>query len=149
MSEVSVPAGNAKKSRWGAPGAAEPAAAGPSQTKVSQRVERGEYVKLTQLQFNVPKPRKRTQDLCPCECDPSSPCEDNDCLNRMMYMECSSATCPCATKCRNRRFQVRATCRARPAHPCPLATGAQPFLGPAVHTGPCAPAPRGLGAGVA
>eukprot|EP00039_Didymoeca_costata_P007157 m.96860 g.96860 ORF g.96860 m.96860 type:complete len:1364 (-) comp13568_c0_seq3:1323-5414(-) len=45
-----------------------------------------------------------------CHCNPRSEfdkfCGDT-CQNRMMYIECSPATCPCASTCTNRRFQER------------------------------------------
>lgn len=39
-----------------------------------------------------------------CSCKPDSGCGD-DCLNRLMYTECSVKTCPCADKCQNTKIQ--------------------------------------------
>lgn len=39
-----------------------------------------------------------------CSCKPESACGD-DCLNRLMYTECSPKTCPCADKCQNTKIQ--------------------------------------------
>lgn len=43
-------------------------------------------------------------DQQPCSCKPETACGD-DCLNRLMYTECSPKTCPCADKCQNTKIQ--------------------------------------------
>ena len=47
-------------------------------------------------------------ELSRCECNPNQdePCV-NDCLNRMMMIECHPAVCRAADKCCNQRFQKR------------------------------------------
>ncbi|KAK2586825.1 hypothetical protein KPH14_011844 [Odynerus spinipes] len=39
-----------------------------------------------------------------CECKPESGCGD-DCINRMVFSECSPQLCPCGEKCENQRIQ--------------------------------------------
>lgn len=39
-----------------------------------------------------------------CICKPESGCGD-DCLNRMVYTECSPSNCPCGDKCKNQKIQ--------------------------------------------
>uniref|UniRef100_A0A1B0GKA3 AWS domain-containing protein n=1 Tax=Lutzomyia longipalpis TaxID=7200 RepID=A0A1B0GKA3_LUTLO len=39
-----------------------------------------------------------------CSCRPDSGCGD-DCLNRVVYTECSIETCPCGDKCQNTKIQ--------------------------------------------
>lgn len=43
-------------------------------------------------------------DQQPCSCKPETGCGD-DCLNRLMYTECSPKTCPCTDKCQNTKIQ--------------------------------------------
>ncbi|XP_037039664.1 histone-lysine N-methyltransferase ash1 [Bradysia coprophila] len=43
-------------------------------------------------------------DQQPCSCKPETACGD-DCLNRLMYTECSPKTCPCGDKCQNTKIQ--------------------------------------------
>lgn len=45
-----------------------------------------------------------SSDQQPCSCKPETACGD-DCLNRLMYTECSPKTCPCADKCQNTKIQ--------------------------------------------
>ncbi|KAI9251186.1 hypothetical protein BY458DRAFT_524060 [Sporodiniella umbellata] len=55
------------------------------------------------------------EESMPCECkylpevdDPDAACgDDNNCINRMMFMECTVEDCSCGRYCRNRRFQLR------------------------------------------
>jgi hypothetical protein len=55
------------------------------------------------------------EESMPCECkyrtdidDPDAACGyDDNCINRMMFMECMVDDCPCERYCRNRRFQLR------------------------------------------
>lgn len=55
------------------------------------------------------------EESMPCECkyqpdvdDLDAACgDDNYCINRMMFMECTADDCPCGRYCRNRRFQLR------------------------------------------
>ncbi|XP_011869561.1 PREDICTED: histone-lysine N-methyltransferase ash1 [Vollenhovia emeryi] len=39
-----------------------------------------------------------------CECKPESGCGD-DCINRMVFSECSPQLCPCPDKCENQKIQ--------------------------------------------
>ncbi|XP_012535549.1 uncharacterized protein LOC105836216 [Monomorium pharaonis] len=39
-----------------------------------------------------------------CECKPESGCGD-DCINRMVFSECSPQLCPCSDKCQNQKIQ--------------------------------------------
>lgn len=39
-----------------------------------------------------------------CECKPESRCGD-DCINRMVFSECSPQLCPCSDKCANQKIQ--------------------------------------------
>ncbi|XP_034944543.1 histone-lysine N-methyltransferase ash1 [Chelonus insularis] len=39
-----------------------------------------------------------------CECKPESGCGD-DCINRMVFSECSPQMCPCGEKCENQKIQ--------------------------------------------
>ncbi|XP_077260397.1 histone-lysine N-methyltransferase ash1 isoform X2 [Temnothorax americanus] len=39
-----------------------------------------------------------------CECKPESGCGD-DCINRMVFSECSPQLCPCSDKCENQKIQ--------------------------------------------
>ncbi|XP_055700247.1 histone-lysine N-methyltransferase ash1 isoform X2 [Phlebotomus papatasi] len=39
-----------------------------------------------------------------CSCKPDSGCGE-DCLNRVVYTECSTETCPCGDKCQNTKIQ--------------------------------------------
>lgn len=45
-----------------------------------------------------------SSDQQPCSCRPETACGD-DCLNRLMYTECSPKTCPCGDKCQNTKIQ--------------------------------------------
>ena len=55
------------------------------------------------------------EESMPCDCrynpntdDPNAACgDDNFCINRMMFMECTENDCSCERFCRNRRFQLR------------------------------------------
>lgn len=46
----------------------------------------------------------QSPDLPQCCCKPEYECGDN-CLNRLVYTECSPETCPCGDKCRNTKIQ--------------------------------------------
>lgn len=46
----------------------------------------------------------QSPDLPQCSCKPEYECGDN-CLNRLVYTECSPETCPCGDKCRNTKIQ--------------------------------------------
>lgn len=43
-------------------------------------------------------------DLPQCSCKPDTNCGDN-CLNRLVYTECSPETCPCRESCQNTKIQ--------------------------------------------
>lgn len=45
-----------------------------------------------------------SSDHQPCSCKSDSGCGD-ECLNRMVYTECSPETCPCRDKCQNTKIQ--------------------------------------------
>lgn len=70
----------------------------------------------------IPDPPTRTdavvdEPLNKCECDPKSdaPCSsDEDCLNRLMMIECSPKTCRAGDKCCNQRFKKRENARTKP-----------------------------------
>lgn len=55
------------------------------------------------------------EESMPCECkyqpeidEPDAACgDDNNCINRMMFMECTVEDCSCGRYCRNRRFQLK------------------------------------------
>lgn len=66
----------------------------------------GSYDALKSSEWLIPRPPKSTSDDDVCECDPASGCEE-DCLNRLLYVECNAKTCPCRKRCTNRRFQQR------------------------------------------
>ncbi|KAI8811913.1 structural basis of auto-inhibitory mechanism of histone methyltransferase, partial [Cladochytrium replicatum] len=52
------------------------------------------------------KPRKAVEiATCHCRPQPSEPACGDNCLNRMMYIECTPEHCPCGPKCTNQRFQ--------------------------------------------
>lgn len=42
---------------------------------------------------------------CMCIPKPGQPCCGEDCLNRMMMMECNPKSCPCPEQCANMNFQ--------------------------------------------
>ena len=46
-------------------------------------------------------------DIPACECRADKPCEDDECLNRLLLYECHPSTCPTGKRCRNQRFQKR------------------------------------------
>ncbi|ORX79705.1 hypothetical protein K493DRAFT_271030 [Basidiobolus meristosporus CBS 931.73] len=53
------------------------------------------------------------EEYMPCQCkynpeidDPSVACGPNsDCINRMLFIECTPGDCPCGSYCQNQRFQ--------------------------------------------
>ena len=46
-------------------------------------------------------------DIPVCECQAEKPCDDDECLNRLLFFECHPSSCPTGEKCRNQRFQKR------------------------------------------
>ncbi|CAO3636229.1 unnamed protein product [Cunninghamella blakesleeana] len=67
------------------------------------------YARLQHNTFVERKPRKEDQpSICQCKKpeDGSFGCGE-DCLNRMMFIECHIDTCPCEDKCSNLRFKKR------------------------------------------
>lgn len=46
----------------------------------------------------------QTSELPQCSCKPEYACGDN-CLNRLVYTECNTGTCPCGLKCQNTNIQ--------------------------------------------
>eukprot|EP01087_Luapelamoeba_hula_P019068 TRINITY_DN6266_c0_g1_i1.p1 TRINITY_DN6266_c0_g1~~TRINITY_DN6266_c0_g1_i1.p1 ORF type:complete len:527 (-),score=84.32 TRINITY_DN6266_c0_g1_i1:484-2064(-) len=75
-----------------------------------QRKTRPVFSQIIKNTYAHRTPRRWTADTVPiCNCnprDPKSSCGDN-CLNRVMYYECLEKYCPCASLCKNRRFQLR------------------------------------------
>lgn len=61
--------------------------------------------KFTEIHSNIysVKPIK-SKDLVECSCKREYECGDN-CLNRVLYTECNTETCPCGDKCRNTQIQ--------------------------------------------
>ncbi|XP_073843875.1 histone-lysine N-methyltransferase ash1 [Musca autumnalis] len=53
---------------------------------------------------NVKPPPIAAYDHPMCNCKPDAGCGDN-CLNRMVYTECSPSNCPTREKCRNQKIQ--------------------------------------------
>ena len=63
------------------------------------------------------KPVDRHYEPHPCNCKVPEPtpldegekgphgCSDDNCLNRMVFIECNPNTCPCGEICRNQRIQ--------------------------------------------
>ncbi|KAK9722596.1 hypothetical protein K7432_002586 [Basidiobolus ranarum] len=53
------------------------------------------------------------EEYMPCQCkynpetdDPSAACgADSDCINRILFIECTPGDCPCGSYCQNQRFQ--------------------------------------------
>lgn len=63
------------------------------------------YKKIrTNVYIDIRPPNLSTEEQQICSCKPPTECGD-DCLNRLMYTECSPKTCPCADKCRNTNIQ--------------------------------------------
>uniref|UniRef100_A0A336KMV7 CSON011870 protein n=1 Tax=Culicoides sonorensis TaxID=179676 RepID=A0A336KMV7_CULSO len=61
------------------------------------------------LRVNIYAPDVRPSPIRPndqqvCSCKPGYDCAEN-CLNRLVYTECSAETCPCADKCKNTKIQ--------------------------------------------
>lgn len=61
------------------------------------------YKKLRTNIYNDIKPTLSV-DQQPCCCKPDQGCTD-DCINRLMYIECSPSACPCGDKCQNQKIQ--------------------------------------------
>ena len=53
-----------------------------------------------------PRRRVRADDVMVCDCSLSEGCSEN-CINRMMFVECDPKYCPCGDECKNCRFQKR------------------------------------------
>lgn len=49
-----------------------------------------------------------------CECKADSPCEDDDCLNRVICYECNSESCPVKAVCKNMRFTKMEYAQVKP-----------------------------------
>ncbi|XP_021707227.1 histone-lysine N-methyltransferase ash1 isoform X2 [Aedes aegypti] len=56
----------------------------------------------TNVYYDV-KPNPST-DHPQCNCKPDSGCQD-DCLNRLVFVECSPENCPCGERCKNTKIQ--------------------------------------------
>ncbi|XP_077298609.1 histone-lysine N-methyltransferase ash1 [Arctopsyche grandis] len=74
------------------------------QHQYNQPVPSWNYRKIrTNVYYDV----KPTPDGCEsqaCNCQPSYECQD-DCINRLVYAECSPQLCPCKELCKNQRIQ--------------------------------------------
>eukprot|EP00124_Ichthyophonus_hoferi_P004879 Ihof_evm3s600 gene=Ihof_evmTU3s600 len=74
-----------------------------------------EYIPLTVNDYTFNKERKNRDKAFECDCyidpgDPNSACGEN-CLNRIMRMECDINICPCGSKCQNQSFRKGSTYR--------------------------------------
>eukprot|EP01018_Ginkgo_biloba_P001810 Gb_36160 [translate_table: standard] len=61
---------------------------------------------ITRSIFNNRRQKSQTVDECKAPEDGSPGCGD-ECLNRMLSIECVPGTCPCGELCSNQRFQKR------------------------------------------
>lgn len=67
------------------------------------------YKKIRTNIYSDVRPPNFTTDQQPiCHCKLDTECGD-DCLNRLMYTECSPKTCPCADRCGNTKIQRHMT----------------------------------------
>lgn len=62
------------------------------------------YKKIRTNVYGDVRPNPSTDQQQICSCKSATACGD-DCLNRLMYTECSPKTCPCADKCENTKIQ--------------------------------------------
>ncbi|KAI5643845.1 hypothetical protein NE865_04021 [Phthorimaea operculella] len=58
---------------------------------------------LADVYYDV-KPAADECESVACNCAPASGCNE-DCINRLVFAECSSQLCPCGDKCKNQRIQ--------------------------------------------
>ncbi|XP_054733377.1 histone-lysine N-methyltransferase ash1 isoform X2 [Anastrepha obliqua] len=58
----------------------------------------------TNIYADAVRPNMAGFDHPTCNCKPDQGCGDN-CLNRMVYTECSPSSCPAREKCRNQKIQ--------------------------------------------
>ncbi|XP_036326149.1 histone-lysine N-methyltransferase ash1 [Rhagoletis pomonella] len=58
----------------------------------------------TNIYADAVRPNLAGLDHPTCNCKPDQGCGDN-CLNRMVYTECSPSSCPARDKCRNQKIQ--------------------------------------------
>lgn len=58
----------------------------------------------TNIYADAVRPNTAGIDHPTCNCKPDQGCSDN-CLNRMVYTECSPSSCPSREKCRNQKIQ--------------------------------------------
>ncbi|XP_014480309.1 PREDICTED: histone-lysine N-methyltransferase ash1 [Dinoponera quadriceps] len=73
------------------------------QQKSQKKVPSWNYKKIrTNIYYDV-KPTTLYEAQA-CECKPESGCGD-DCINRMVFSECSPQLCPCNEKCKNQKIQ--------------------------------------------
>jgi histone-lysine N-methyltransferase NSD2 len=56
----------------------------------------------------APKPARIDDDSI-CNCKPSAEgnCGSNECMNRMLHIECNPRSCPCGESCKNQRIRKR------------------------------------------
>ncbi|KAJ2949544.1 hypothetical protein O0L34_g15464 [Tuta absoluta] len=70
----------------------------------NQPVPSWNYKKIrTNVYYDV-KPSADECESVACNCAPASGCNE-DCINRLVFAECSSQLCPCGDKCKNQRIQ--------------------------------------------
>ncbi|KAI8099537.1 uncharacterized protein BX664DRAFT_363434 [Halteromyces radiatus] len=75
---------------------------------LSERKKPSRFVRILHNAYVERKPRKEPSAVCQC----SPPKEGGracgeDCLNRMMFIECDPSTCPSGELCSNQRFKKR------------------------------------------
>ncbi|GBP07646.1 Histone-lysine N-methyltransferase ash1 [Eumeta japonica] len=74
------------------------------QQHYNQPVPSWNYKKIrTNVYYDV-KPSAEECESVACNCASSSGCPE-DCINRLVFAECSPQLCPCGEKCRNQRIQ--------------------------------------------
>lgn len=60
---------------------------------------------INNVQQSIPEDKQVS--LCECKPDGDVLCGTDDCLNRIMMLECNPQTCPVGDKCKNQRFKKR------------------------------------------
>eukprot|EP00039_Didymoeca_costata_P009390 m.124135 g.124135 ORF g.124135 m.124135 type:complete len:695 (-) comp14467_c0_seq5:1372-3456(-) len=83
----------------------------PEEQPVKQ-IQDWKYTEISKVEYVTPRP-PRSKERLVCECEPETRCDEN-CLNRLMMIECNSASCPCGVKCNNRRFQKSQNAKIAP-----------------------------------
>lgn len=77
---------------------------------LARKMEEADFVKV-RAQIGLEARASEDMDVCSCKLpsDGGVGCRDETCENRMTFVECWPANCPCKKKCGNRRFQNRET----------------------------------------